>query len=125
MRTKKGERRTPKDRDPRPEQRGLRKQDDLDSIRVMLGFPAAILALCALRERILGARKSPSDEPRPSTGGSTIAEWELQRRVHELANEEELRAEFSSEELAKITGLVDIHWRRLAKRCATGGSASC
>jgi hypothetical protein len=73
----------------------------------MLGFPAAILALCALRERILGARKSPSDEPRPSTGGSTIAEWELQRRVYELANEEELRAEFSSEELAKITGLVD------------------
>jgi hypothetical protein len=37
-------RKTPKDKDPSPEQRGLRVQDDLDSTRVMLGFPAAILA---------------------------------------------------------------------------------
>lgn len=115
-------RKTPKDKDPRAEQRGNRAQpiEELASQRVMLGFPAAILALWALHQRIVGAAGPAREEPRLSMYGPTLAEWELRRRVDELATEEELRTDFSPEGLEEIAEKVQDSLRELGEALRDG-----
>jgi hypothetical protein len=83
-----------------------------------MGFPAAILALWELRSRIVGARRSPVE--RPEWAPSSVVEQELKRRLDALPTQDELRAEFSPDELDRISGEIDASLGEVATAMCGG-----
>lgn len=109
---------TEREHDPLPDQRGNRTEADLASTRVLMGFPAAILTLWELRSRIIGASR-PAVE-RPEWAASSVVEQEFKRRLNSLPTEDELRAEFSQDELDRVFGEVDASLRAIGAALCDG-----
>lgn len=107
-------RKSPRERDPSPEQRGKRGRrpggpdltDFLGSGEAWIGLPADVLVLHVALERVLGALKPA---PRRSTNpyGPSVAEWELARQINRLATKRELRRRYSREELAEMAKNIE------------------
>jgi hypothetical protein len=107
-------RKSPKDRDPLPDQRGKRGRrpgtpdlsDLIGSGEAGIGLPAEILLLHVALQRIAGARQPASAKTKRDLYGPSVAEWELSRRVEQLATENELRKRHSPEELTEMLNAV-------------------
>jgi hypothetical protein len=107
-------RKSPKERDPTPEQRGKRGRrpgtpdlsDLIGSGEARIGLPAEILLLHVALQRIAGARHPARRKRKPDRYGPSVAEWELSRRVQQLATENELRKTYSPEELTEMLNAV-------------------
>jgi hypothetical protein len=118
-------RRSPKERDPSPEQRGKRGRrpgvpdlsDWLGSGEARIGLPVDILVLHIALQRVLGARHPANSQPASDRYGPSVPEWELTRQIKLLRTEDELRDRYSPDELTemgnKIAGAVKDVSQRL------------
>jgi len=106
------------ERDPLPDQRGNRTEADLGSTQALMGFPAAILTLWELWSRIVGASRPPVE--RPEWAASSVVEQEFKRRLDALPTEDELRVEFSRDELDRVFGEVDASLRAIGAALCDG-----
>jgi hypothetical protein len=121
-------RKSPKARDPSPEQRGKRGRRPgvpdlsnlLGSLEATIGLPAEILALHIALQRVSGARHPVDSRPVQDPYGPSVPEWELARQVSLLKTEDELRHRYSAEELRDMGNKIAHAVKDVSQRLFDG-----
>lgn len=112
-----------RERDPRPEQRGLRGPrpgrpplDGVFDVEAKIALPVDLLALVIVFERISRALHPPDD----GDDRTTVAEAELLRRLKGVNTARELRQKYSTDELIAMRGNLERALTTASKKVFDG-----